>query len=166
MRSLFTLCLAIGVCLTSLSAQEVKQLQKDEDPGKGTLDQLSWLTGYWEGSGFGGTCVETWLPAADGAMQGIFRFVMNDTLIFTEYMHFIEHDSTITLKLKHFGKDLEGWEEKSEWTTFELINIEGNTAYFNGITYTLVDNKLKILLKLREDDKVYTEEFVFTREKL
>lgn len=111
-----------------LQAQEVKTLVPGQEPGKATIGQVSWLTGHWEGTGFGGNCTEIWIPAADKAMQGIFRFVLNDTLIFTEYMHLIEEDSSLTIKLKHYGKDLEGWEEKSEWTTFKLVSIENQTA--------------------------------------
>ncbi len=127
---------------------------------------MQWLAGYWVGTGLGGDCVETWIPAADNAMQGIFRFVMNDTLIFTEYMHLIEHDSTLTIRLKHFGADLEGWEEKSEWTEFELIGIDGQTAYFDGMTYIVKGNSLTIKLKLHEGDKEWIEEFVFKRQRL
>lgn len=149
-----------------LSAQEVRTLAEGQQPGKGTLEQIQWLIGYWVGTGLGGDCVEAWLPAEEDAMQGIFRFAMNDTLIFTEYMHLIEENGSLPIKLKHFGKDLVGWEEKEEWTRFPLIAIEGQTAYFDGITYQVTENKLVIRLNLREGDVLYTEDFNFTREKL
>lgn len=161
-KLLYTTLILCGL-QTIVVAQEVKTLEAGQTPGKATINQVSWLAGHWEGTGFGGNCNEIWLPAADGAMQGIFRFVLNDTLIFTEYMHLIEEDSSLTIKLKHFGKDLEGWEEKSEWTTFKLVSIENQTAYFHGLTYSVTGNKLLIRLTLKEGDQVYTEDFNFIR---
>ncbi|HNV97948.1 MAG TPA: DUF6265 family protein [Chitinophagales bacterium] len=163
MRNMMAIFLLLCGFQVVTHAQEVKKLEAGQAPGKATIDQISWLAGYWEGTGFGGNCTELWLPAADKAMQGIFRFVLNDTLIFTEYMHLIEEDSSLTIKLKHYGKDLEGWEEKSEWTTFKLVSIENQTAYFSGLTYSVTGNKLLIRLTLKEGDQVYTEDFNFKR---
>lgn len=146
--------------------QEVLKSEAGDAPGKGSLSELSWLTGYWKGTGLGGECDELWMPAADNSMTGIFRLIKDGTLNFSEYMILEESDSTVTLKLKHFGRDLSAWEEKEKWVTFNLIKIENMTAYFNGITYQRNGDELLIKLNLKSKDKEWTEEFRFTKENL
>lgn len=160
-------CMAVLLSAgTATQAQEVRTLDEGQQPATANMQQMEWLTGYWEGSGFGGDCIEVWTPAADNAMQGIFRFVMNDTLVFTEYMHVFAHNNTLAIKLKHFSRDLSGWEEQAEWTTFPLVAIEGQTAYFNGLTYARTGNTLIIKLLLYEGDREYEEEFRFEKKTL
>lgn len=144
-----------------LYSQEVLKLSEDQSVGEGSLDQLSWLEGYWQGSGFGGICDEVWMPAMDNTMSGIFRYSKNDTLKFKEYLVIEEVDSSLVLKLKHFNRDLSSWEEKDEWTVFELIKIDGQTAYFNGLTYQRRKDELIIMLRLFGEGEEYVERFSF-----
>ena len=159
--------LVVGFIMFSSSvflySQEVMKLSKDQPVGKGSLDQLSWLEGYWQGSGFGGTCDEVWMPAMDNTMSGIFRYSKNDTLKFKEYLVIEEIDSSLVLKLKHFNRDLTPWEEKDEWTVFELIKIDEQTAYFNGLTYQRRNNELIIMLRLSSEGEKYIEKFTFNK---
>ncbi len=143
--------------------QEVLKSEAGEAPGKGSLSDLNWLTGYWKGTGLGGECDELWMPAADNSMIGIFRLMKDGKLNFSEYMIMEESEGTVTLKLKHFGRDLTPWEEKDKWVTFNLIKIEEKTAYFNGITYHRNGEELIIKLNLKSKDNEWTEEFRFTK---
>ena len=150
------------LCVTqSLFAQDVLTLQKGEKPGLGKITELSWLAGYYTGTGFGGNCDELWSPVLDNSMHGIFRYASNDSVQFSEYMIMEASEGTLNLKLKHFGRDLSPWEEKDIWTTFELIKIEGTIAYFNGITYAKNNDVLTIKLLLHDGEKSWVEEFVF-----
>jgi len=170
MEHRYALCstwmISLLITVTHLSAQEIRELQPGDTAGKATLAEVAWLTGYWEGEGFGGDCTELWLPPVDNAMQGIFRFVLQDTLIFTEYMHVFAEDSTLFIKLKHFNRDLTGWEEQAEWTIFPLVAVEGQTAYFDGLTYMRSENKLIIKLKLVDNGAIFEETFAFERKEL
>jgi hypothetical protein len=152
--------LIIAVLLTiNTQAQEVLKLNEHTPVGKGNLSQLQWLQGYWAGTGLGGNCAEQWQPAIDNSMIGTFHFSEKGTLNFSEYMIMTAHDSTLTLKLKHFSRDLSPWEEKDKWTEFKLIKIEGQTAYFNGLTYHRADTTLTIKLMLSNKEKSWVETF-------
>jgi len=146
-----------------LVVQEVLKLNEGEQPAKATLSQLNWLVGYWKGEGFNGECDEIWMPQTDNTLQGIFRFSKEGKINFTEYIVIEEKDSTLALKLKHFSKDLSAWEEKEKWITFNLVKIENQTAYFDGLTYHREGDKLTISLKLTSDKKTWIEEFKFTK---
>lgn len=143
--------------------QEVLTLDSTTMKQKHQLSELAWLTELWTGEGLGGTCDEIWMPQMDNAMQGIFRYSKDGKVVFTEYMIIEQLDSNISLKLKHFNKDLSPWEEKDKWITFELIKIEGTTAYFNGLTYSRKEEELTIKLNLHSGDKKWVEEFTFKK---
>lgn len=161
------LALVLIICLLqSVSAQEVLSLEKDEDANLGTLESLSWIAGYWKGTGLGGDCDELWLPAVDNSMIGTFRFSMDGKVIFTEFMNIIEENGRLYLKLKHFNRDLSGWEDKQKWTEFKFINSEGQTAYFNGLTFHREGDKMVLRLAITQNGQRTIEEFVYHKTSL
>lgn len=150
----------------SLQAQDVLYLDKEQPAEKGSIQDLDWLAGYWTGSGLGGDCEELWLPAKDNGMVGTFRFMLNGSLIFSEYMNMVEEDGKLSLKIKHFNRDLTPWEEKEDWTIFKFIKSEGQTAYFSGITFHRAGDELMIRLAMTNEGKKSIEEFRFRRKDL
>jgi hypothetical protein len=158
----FTLFLTIGHFANS----QVRQLEADQAPGKAKVEELNWLAGFWTGTGLGGDCEEAWLPAADGHMIGTFRFWSEGKLVFSEFMNIVQDGESVSVKLKHFNPDLTGWEEKEKWTTFKLVELGPNAAWFNGLTYERKGNELIIHLALTEDGVRSIEEFRFTRKTL
>lgn len=164
MKSILPILLFLTISHFSMS--QVKNLGKDQEPGKGKVEDLSWLSGYWIGTGFGGKCEEVWMPAEDGHMLGTFRFWDEGKLVFSEFMNMVQEGESITLKLKHFNPDLSGWEEKEEWTTFKLVEMGTNEAYFNGLTFKRSGNQLSIFLSLTQNGERKTEEFSFTKAEL
>lgn len=155
------------VISTTAFCQEILTLDSTTVKQKHQLSELAWLTEYWTGEGLGGTCDEVWMPQMDNAMQGIFRYSKDGKVVFTEYMIIEQQlDSNISLKLKHFGENLVPWEENDKWITFELIKIEGTTAYFNGLTYSRKKDELTIKLILIEGEENWIEEFTFKKTKL
>ena len=157
---------ALFLTISHFVPAQVRQLEENQPPGKGKVEDLNWLTGYWTGSGLGGDCEEVWLPAKDGHMVGTFRFWDEGKLVFSEFMNFVQEGESISLKLKHFNPDLSGWEEKEEWTTFKLIELGPNTAWFHGITYERKGDELVIYLALTEKGERRIEEFRFVRTEL
>jgi hypothetical protein len=151
------------LAISHFATSQVRQLEENQPPGKGKVEYLSWLHGYWTGSGLGGDCEEVWLPAKDGHMIGTFRFWNEGKLVFSEFMNLVQEGESISLKLKHFNPDLTGWEEKEEWTTFKLIEIAENTAWFHGITYERKGDELVISLSLTENGETRIEEFRLTK---
>lgn len=148
---------------TNILAQDVLSSNDYESTHQTTnISDFNWLQGHWKGFGFGGKCDEIWLPAMDNALHGIFRFSMADKLIFTEYMIIEKLEDNIYVKLKHFNRDLSGWEDKDEWMKFPFIKLEGQTAYFNGLTYKRDGNRLFIYLKMKKNDDHIIETFEFT----
>lgn len=162
----FIFCLAAVFIFSApffVSGQEVLKLSDTIKQGKGNIAQLSWLAGYWTGNGLGGDCEELWMPANDSSMHGVFRFAEKGKLQFTEYMVIEEKEGSLRVKIKHYGGGVKPWEEKENWVEFPLVKIEGQTAWFSGLTYARKGNKLVIKLAMKSDGKSYVEEFVFSK---
>ena len=152
--------------LSHFASAQVRQLEPDHSPGKGKVEDLSWMVGYWTGAGFGGECEEVWMPAVDGHMVGTFRFWMEGELVFSEFMNLVQEGESVSMKLKHFNPDLTGWEEKEEWTTFRLIELGENKVWFHGLTIERIGDEMIYQLALTENGVRTIEELRFKRKAL
>lgn len=164
MKAIFIL--TVFLTFSHLSAAQVRQLEPDQTPGKGKVEGLHWMVGYWTGTGLGGECEEVWMPAVDGYMIGTFRFWEDGKLVFSEFMNLLQDGESVSMKLKHFGPDLSGWEEKEEWTTFRLIELSENKVWFDGLTIERIGDEMIYHLILTENEKESLAEFKFTKKVL
>ena len=108
------------------------------DPGSerpaASISDAAWLAGRWVGEGLGATAEEIWLPPAGGRMVGVFRLVRGGSVQFYELVTLVEEDGSLVLRLKHFGPDLAGWEEKDESVDFPLVRRTSDVLWFDGLT--------------------------------
>lgn len=158
----FLLIPAFLLC-TSVSFSQVKTLENDQIPGKGKVEDLSWIEGVWVGTGLGGDCEEVWMPAVDGQMIGTFRFWEDGKLVFSEFMNIVQEGETFSMKLKHFNPDLTPWEEKDQWTTFRLVEIGENFVSFSGLTMQRIGDEMILQLALTENGVRRIEEFKYKK---
>lgn len=141
---------------------------EDGDPSPpARIDQFSFLQGEWTGEGLGGAVDELWSRPASGTMVGAFRLIREGRVIFYEIFALEEEENTVVLRLKHFnpGPGLPGWEERDRETLFRLVRVEGNVAWFRGLTFRVADpDTLLVHLALRSGDGPLREEaFHFRR---
>ncbi|MDI1322670.1 MAG: DUF6265 family protein [Algoriphagus sp.] len=145
------------------SFSQVKTLEKDQTPGKGKVEDLSWIEGVWAGTGLGGDCEEVWMPAVDGHMIGTFRFWEDGKLVFSEFMNIVQEGETFSMKLKHFNPDLSPWEENDKWTTFRLVEIGENFVSFSGLKMQRIGDEMILQLALTENGVRRIEEFKYKK---
>jgi hypothetical protein len=107
---------------------------------KANLDAIAWLAGSWQGEAFGGRFEETWNAPAAGSMMGMFKHISKGEVTFYELMTIIEEGESLLIRLKHFNKDLTGWEEKTETGDFPLLKVEKNAIHFSGYSFIRLDN--------------------------
>lgn len=124
-------------------------------------DFCHWMTGIWQGDGFGGTSEEVWSPLYKGEMVGTYRhFNQKHQLTFYEFFRL----SKKGLHLKHFSPDFKGWESKEKFVTFVFEKATANSLAFRGIKYLKKDkNTLVVIVKMQQKGKVVTEKFTFKR---
>ena len=133
-----TLWIVFGLLLclapAAVAEVEIRTLEDGAQPGPGRLEQLEWLTGRWVGEGLGARAEAVYSAPAGGQMMGMFSVGGGDGPQFYEFILIEEVENTLRLRLKHFSADFTPWEAADETTDFDLVAIEGTTAFFNGYT--------------------------------
>ena len=164
------LILLITLSITPAIAQEKEtentlKLTAITQRSKAHIEDMNWLAGHWTGPALGGISEELWTPPMAGAMMGSYRLVKDDKIIFHEILTLHEEEESLTLKLKHFNEDLTGWEEKNEVREFKLISMDGDKAYFEGMTFVKTGDKtLRVYLAIQQKDgSVIEEVFEYTK---
>ena len=95
-------------------------------------------------------------------MVGTYRLLKDGKPVFYVMMWLLETEGTIILRLKHFGSELVGWEEKDKSVDFKFVRKKGRRIYFSGLTFERASkDELNIYLALRQQDGTLKEE-VFT----
>jgi hypothetical protein len=100
-----------------------------------SIDTMAWLAGRWRTRAFGGIGEETWLPAADGALAGIYRQRGDDGVGFYEILVIRQLEGSLILQLRHFDAALLGWEERTETVDFPLVAVEAQAVLFEGMSF-------------------------------
>jgi hypothetical protein len=132
-------------------------LDHPDNAAPATIDDFTWLTGRWEGSGFGGITEETWNPPLGGTMVGTFRLVTDQGPSFYEMLLLVPEGNSISYKVKHFHPDFTGWEEKDEHVSFPLVRLTGDAAYFHGLTLQRDGDRCIHYLAMRQQDGLFLE---------
>jgi hypothetical protein len=136
-------------------------------PGVGTLADCAWFAGYWAGPGLGGQCEELWLPPLAGSqeMMGNFRFVKDGKTVFTEHFLLVPEGTSLTLKLKHFGPDLKGWEAQDKCAEFKLVKVEKDAVFFAGLTMRKRADGIDVYVAItnRQTGAVREEKFAYQK---
>ncbi len=158
-----TLCLFLLVTVSSLLTaqsaltEHTLNLDKPENAAVATADDFHWLTGRWEGQGFGGTVEEMWNPPLGGTMVGSFRLVNEEGPEFYEFLVLMPEGKSMVYKVKHFNPNLTGWEEKEESIGFPLIKVTQDTAWFQGLTIIRTGDKCVHYLGMKNKEGAYRE---------
>lgn len=160
------------ILLTTMTLQaETVELEKnteylaqDASSPSSTIEGVSWISGYWQGEIWGGQFEEIWSQPLAGSMMASFKFTEDNQVKFYELMTISEHQGSLRLQLKHFSRDLTGWEEKDQSMDFKLVRLTDSSAYFEGYTYKLINqNEMHVYLVIDNDGKKQETKFVFKR---
>jgi len=97
-----------------------------------SVEELSWLTGNWEGPINGNILEETWLEPRAGTIIALVRMTNELGTDFVEIIHIKELNSTLELHLKLFDNALSPTTPKAH--KFELTKIDKDYISFKGIS--------------------------------
>ncbi|KHL24622.1 hypothetical protein PK98_11665 [Croceibacterium mercuriale] len=158
-----TLLLLATLAAGPATAQETRSAPPGHQPPPAQVAQLGWLAGSWVGEGIDGApASETYSAPAGGIVAG--HFVQTDgagSVAFMEVVQIAQAGESLVYRLKHFGADLTGWEDKEQVVSFPLVAAEDGALYFDGLTLRRdgPDGLLSAVL-VRGDDGT-TQEYVF-----
>lgn len=161
------LYLLLLLCFDVEAANKFQNLLFLEDKQQSPTADLSvvkWLSGHWRGQAFGGLIEEVWSPAVGGSMMGAFKLVVENKVQFYEIETISEENGTLVFRLKHFHRDLKGWEEKDKTIDFKLVKVTKNRVYFNGMTLERIsDKEINIYVAIEDNGSTTEEKFTYTR---
>ena len=131
-----------------------------------TLEDAAFLVGHWDGTGFGGRIEEVWNPPSAGSMVGMFKFFVEDKVVFYELLLMTVEDGTLSLKVKHFNPDFTAWEEKEDFIEFRLVKFDEDALHFGGLSfYKRGADAIDGFIVMKYADGIREEPLVYTRSK-
>lgn len=134
---------------------------------KANLEILKSVAGLWEGQAFGGVTQECWSPPLAGSMMCTFKLVVDGEIKFYEICTIAEVDSSLVIRLKHFDKNLKGWEDKNGSIEFKLVKVTPKKIYFDGFTFEMISkNEMNIYVIIEDKGKESEVKFNYKRVKL
>lgn len=156
---LFLFAVGVAECPAQVALTEHTLTRDGDHPvPQASIHEVEWLAGRWLGEGLGAVAEEAWLPPAGGAMAGVFRLVRDGEVELYEVVTLEEEGRSLTLRLKHFGRDLVGWEGKDEVVTFSLLKRDAETLWFDGLTIRrLEDDRMRIWVALAGEGEMPRE---------
>jgi hypothetical protein len=149
-------------CLLLILSPVAQSFAQDSEPEKAqptptaTIDDIQWIAGAWSGEAMGGKFEETWNAPSSGTMVGMFKFSKDEKVSFYELLTISAKDESLVLRLKHFGADLKGWEEKDKAMEFPLASVSATQAKFKGLTFKkLNENQMQIIVAQDNGDLIF-----------
>jgi hypothetical protein len=162
-------CILLLLCFNTYANDtfdNILFLKDNQQSPKADLSAVSWLSGHWRGEAFGGLIEEVWAPALGNSMMGAFKLVVNNEVQFYEIETISEENNTLVFRLKHFHKNLKGWEEKDTTVDFMLVKATKDKVYFNGLTLEKVsDNEINLYVAIEDNGDTTEEKFNYSRVK-
>ncbi|MEW7289216.1 DUF6265 family protein [Aquimarina sp. 2304DJ70-9] len=150
---LFLILISVQVTIAQEQTSNTIKFSDDMTTPKATLQDVSWISGYWRGEAFGGITEEIWSDPLGNSMMFSFKLVVDNTVKFYEVGGITENNNTLLLQLKHFHGDFKGWEEKEETVDFKLVKIEKNRVFFDQMTFEKIsDNEMNVYVVIGKKD--------------
>jgi len=126
-----------GLLVVPAMAQQEDILRSEANPAaieKITISDFAWMEGTWMANNSGGIAEVIWSSAKSGVIMGAFRMEMGGNIAFYQFLMLGEHDGQLMLRLKHFGPDFTGLEEKDQTMDFVFLDADETKWYFDGLT--------------------------------
>lgn len=136
MRHVLIAAALLALVAAPAAAQQTRRAAPGAPPPPATVEQLAWLAGSWMGEAMGGPVTETYSAPLGGRITG--HFVLGDGkggVVFSELVDYVPEQGSIVYRVRHFGPDMAGWEDKTgQPVRFPLVAVEGGKWFFDGMT--------------------------------
>jgi len=127
--------IAITSAIALLTLTHPAMAQIATAPAAATIADAAWLAGRWKGEGLGGELHEGLSDPVGGQMVGYFTLAKGGKPVFHELMLIEEHAGALRVRVKHFGPDFVGWEEKAEAMDFPFVSAAPGELAFKGLAF-------------------------------
>jgi hypothetical protein len=101
-------------------------------PPRASVAGLAWMAGDWFGGEGGAVSEEVWTEPSGDCMVGLWRFLSGGRLEVYESLALVADGDGVVMRLRHFGRDGVGWEEKDRPISLKLVSAGEREAVFEG----------------------------------
>lgn len=121
----------------AVAVHAIAQEHKAPSPAAASIDDFAWLTGTWEGlldvgDGMALAEVQYLVPRA-GTILGSFRLTKDEAVLVMEMLAMVEVEGGIEMRMRHFSKSLDPWEDGDPLIlTFDSVR-EGVSIFRNHV---------------------------------
>ena len=153
MRTILAFCAALLPLAAQPSAMAQTATEAPAARPAATVGDLDWLLGEWAGTGIGGLPAgESFARAGDKRLVGHFwQLAADGAPQFYELITIEPDGESLMMRLKHFHRDLTGWEEKAGTTALEFPLRERAPGrwVFGAVTFTQESpDRLKVSVRM------------------
>ena len=122
---------------------------------------MGWLEGNWKSSGQEITIQESWIRNGAYSMMCVASILENNEIILFEICTITEEEGTLVLRIRHFDKKLNAWEDKKTPLEKKLVKIEKNRFYFDGYTFEKTDkDQITLFIQSKPEDQLLTIPYI------
>ena len=100
------------------------------------LARLAWMKGEWVRQQGDDQLEEIWSAPAGDSLMGMFRWSKQGKLWMLELMAITVEGEDVVVRLKHFDRQITGWEEKEAPPAYKLVRQKEGEAVFENAAQT------------------------------
>ncbi|QHV98215.1 DUF6265 family protein [Spirosoma endbachense] len=134
-------------CLLCLLATRITNAQTASKTG--TLSDMSFLEGHWQGTFSGGPIDAVWIAPAGDNLTGFIRMMKDNKVTMYEMLIFEQTERGPIALVKHFKPGLIGQEEKDKQDRYTFIEAKKDYALFEK-----EDGSIRIIYEKRSKDQL------------
>ena len=136
------------------------------------LVKLDWMRGEWIRDQAGDKLEEIWSAPSGDSLIGMFRWAKGNRAWMFELMSITVEKGQVRFRLKHFDRNMIGWEEKDQALSYTLKSQGPREVIFENpkrndprrFIYALDEQgRLVVRLESEREGTVGKTEFVFTK---
>lgn len=114
---------------------KIRLAETGKSAPQASLADLAWLKGSWVGEMPAGQVEHVILDNRAGHAPGFVRALDDKGVSFYEITVFAEANRSVSYRVKHFTQQLAGWEPQASYIDRPLVERDGDTFYFDGISF-------------------------------
>jgi len=139
MKKTFLFFAFVLFCFTTFSTQAQK----------GSLTDMAFLEGHWQGTFNGGPIDAVWIAPAGDNLTGFIRMMKDDKVTMYEMLIFEQTDNGPVALVKHFKPGLIGSEEKDKQDRYKFLEARKNYAL-----YEKEDGSIRIIYEKKSNGQL------------
>jgi len=145
------------------------ELGTSDTPPAARIADVAWIAGRWTLAKGDGLLEELWSAPEGDCMMGVFRWIRNGKVWIYELLTIREENGSLAFRFRHFGNDMNAWEEKDKPISYGLNSLSQNEVIFENTDsekarryiFRKTDDGMLVRLESEKDGRIGADEFPY-----